>query len=286
MQGNIDTDLLRTFVAIAEAGSFTRAADQVGRTQSAVSMQIKRLEEQVGPSLFVREGRQVALTVDGEALLGYARRILKLNDEALSVLATPAVEGVVRLGAPDEYAMAFLPGILSGFARSYPKVQVELTCTTTLQLRPQLSAGALDLALISGYPDKPGPEVLMREPVVWATSEQAHPHEEEPLPLALFEPGCCFRRWALDALDRVGRRYEVRYSSPSLAGLTAAVTAGLAVTALSQSTLMPGLRQIGEPEGFPALPWNEIQLGIAPDRHSLAVAGLREHIVGWFSGRQ
>lgn len=283
MRENIDTDLLRSFVAISESGSFTRAADQVGRTQSAVSMQIKRLEDVVGHSLFLREGRQIELTNEGEALLSYARRILKLNDEALSALSAPQVEGVVRLGAPDEYATAFLPGILSSFSRAYPKVQIELECKTTLELRPALAANELDLAIITGYPDHPGHDVLLREPVVWATSVREFAHEQDPLPLALFQPGCIFRRWVLDALDRAGRAYQIRYSCPSLAGLTAAVTAGLAVTVLSQSTMPAELRQIGEDEGLPELYTNEIQLALSPGRDTPAVARMREHIINWFA---
>lgn len=285
MQQELDTDLLKTFVAIADAGSFTQAARQVHRTQSAVSMQMRRLEEVVDRTLFEREGRAMRLTREGEALLGYARRILSLNDEALAALAEPQIEGVVRLGAPDEYAMAFLPGILSSFARTHPRVEVELRCEPTVMLDQAFKDDLLDVAIVTISPELPADMTVLREPTIWASSPRHVVHELDPLPLAVFNPGCAFRRAGLDALDTMGRNYEIRYSSWSMVGLQTAAAAGLAVTVLSISTMPPTLRQLSEDEGFPALPWNEIGLRTSKKRLSAAGKSLTQHINQWFQPR-
>ncbi|MFQ5936312.1 MAG: LysR family transcriptional regulator, partial [Acidiferrobacterales bacterium] len=204
MAVNLDTDLLRTFVAIADAGSFTRAGQRVHRTQSAVSMQVKRLEDSVGKPVFQREGRSVSLTAEGEALLGYARRILKLHEEAVATLTQPDVVGTVRVGTPDDYVMRFLPGILSRFAQAYPRVQVAVHCEPSYALLSRLEQRELDLALVTCDPAKESGDIVRREPTVWATSERHFVHEEEPLPLALFQKGCFLRDWIIQALDDSG----------------------------------------------------------------------------------
>ncbi len=261
---HLDNELLRTFVAIADTGGFTPAASRVHRTQSAVSMQMKRLEDALGRALFQRDGRGVALSADGEALLAYARRLLKLHDEALAALTRPEMVGTVRLGTPDDYVDRFLPGILVHFAESYPRVHVEVLCESSLNLRPLVAAGELDLALITATPGQEDGEVLRREPLVWATAERHCAHEADPLPLALFQKGCVFREWAVTALGRTGRAYRIAYSSPSIAGVLAAVNAGLAVTVLGRSLLPPGVRVLGAEEGFPPLPTAAITLHQGP----------------------
>ncbi|MBL8259527.1 MAG: LysR family transcriptional regulator [Candidatus Competibacteraceae bacterium] len=276
MAAQLDPDLLRTFVAIVDAGGFTQAAKHVHRTQSAVSMQVRRLEEILDRALFQRDGRGVQLSPDGEALLGYARRLLKLHDEALAALTRPDLSGLVRIGTPDDYVDRFLPEILSRFARAFPRVHVEVLCEPSVNLRHLLDEDRLDLALITCTPGAETGEVLRREPVVWATAERHLAHENEPLPLALFQPGCSFRDWALAALSEQGRPYRIAYTSASISGVLAAVTAGLAVTVLCRSVLPAGVRPLGIDEGFPILPSASITL-----HRGSAVSAVAECLAGY-----
>jgi len=276
MSAHLDLDLLRTFVAIVDAGGFTSAAQQVHRTQSAVSMQVRRLETALDQTLFQREGRGVQLTPEGEALLGYARRLLKLHDEALAVLSRPNLSGLVRLGTPDDYVGRFLPDILVRFARAFPRVQVEVHCEPSVNLRRRLAEDRLDLALITGTPGAETGEVLRREPTVWATAARHLAHEDDPLPLALFPSGCPFRDWALAGLQEGGRPYRIAYTSASLTGILAAVTAGLAVTVLSRSILPAEVRPLRPEEGFPPLPTASITL-----HRGHAVSAVAEGLAGY-----
>ncbi len=265
---NLPTDLLRTLAAVADTGSFTNAARRVHRTQAAVSQQVRRLEELTGCALFTRDRRGVAPTPQGETLLRYARRILRLHDEAMAAVSEPDMAGVVRLGAPEDYASLYLPGILSRFAASHPRVRVDVACRPTTELLAMLDAGHLDLTLATA--DGPasgslagsqggGPwhdEVVHRQRVVWAASASHEPWLEDPLPLAVFHDGCLYRRWGMDALDAVGRPWRVAFSSPSLAGVLAAVRAGLAVAPLAASVVGPDCRVLDglAADGRQALP--------------------------------
>lgn len=283
MSTNLPTELLRTFVAIADTGNFSQAAERVHRTQSAVSMQVKRLEELVEKTLFKRDSRHSSLTADGLTLLGYARRILKLNEEAVSLLTRPELSGWVRIGLPDDYATRFLPEILAGFSRTHPRVQVEVICEPSTQLRQRMKRQELDLAITtSAAPDEENALLLSREAVVWATSEQHFPHEETPLPLALFPSDCIYRRWAVEALEREDIEYRVAYSSPSNMGLQSAVIAGLAVTATSQSIIPPGMRQLRPEEGVPLLPNVYLLLHRNPTIDSCVADTLSDHIAKAF----
>lgn len=285
MQSTIEPDLLRTFVAIADTGSFTDAAKQVNRTQSAVSMQIKRLEESLGRPVFSRDGRAIALTHEGEVLLGHARRILKAHSDALAAFVQPELQGAVTVGTPDEYAATFLPEILARFAESQAGVQVDVVCETSLGLLGMLSENSVDLALITlGHGDAPG-TVLMQEPLVWAASAHHAVEEEASLPLALFHPGCKFRDWALAGLSEQGRDHRIAYTSLSFAGIEAAVRAGLAVTVLPRSNAMNGLRILDPSDGFPELPDYQIALCRAPEANSPIHDSLAEHIVAYFRNR-
>ncbi len=274
---NLDIDLLRAFVAVAETGSFTRAAGHLGRVQSAVSMQVKRLEEVAGQRLFDRSRRKVALSPDGEVLLGYARRMLALNQAALSDLGQAAVAGRVRLGTADTAAY-FLPGILARFAQALPRVQLEVRCDRSWHLLDALDAGELDLALVTQQGDRRGGRALRREPLVWASARGQTAHETDPLPLAVFAPGCAYRAAAMDALDRAGRAWRVAYSSTSVTGVQAAAVTGLAVGVLPQSALLKGMRVLGETDGLPPLPDYAITLHAAPGNQPAPVARLAEDI--------
>jgi DNA-binding transcriptional LysR family regulator len=276
----IDTELLRTFVAIADSGGFTRAAEVVNRTQSAVSMQMKRLEEDVlQRTVFERDGRQVRLTAEGQILLGYARRILKLHGEVMNTLRQPHMVGSVRIGTPDDYVMRFLPGILSRFAQAYPLVQVEVHCDSSAQL---LQRQDLDLTIVTRKPGDDIGEFLRQERFVWAEAIGFSPHEQSPLPLAMFNSDCFCRAWACNALDAMGREYRVAYTSPSLSALMAVVSAGLALTAQLQSLIPADMRIVGEAEGLPQLPLCNIMLLRNEHNKSPVTETLAEHIVEGF----
>lgn len=278
----IDHELLRTFVAIVDQGGFTRAAQTVNRTQSAVSMQIKRLEEDViQRPLFVRQNRQLLLTSEGHTLLGYARKILSLQGEALTLLRQPDMVGRVRLGVPDDYVMRFLPGILKTFSQAWPLVDVDVHCapSSVLSQQPQ---GSLDLIIMTREIGDEVGTILRREATVWVSAESYSTHLQTPVPLAMFEAPCFCRRHACNALDRAGRAYRVAYSSPSLATLQAVVGAGLAVSAWMRSLVTADMQILGKKEGFPELPEASIVLQHTSATQSPIVDSLAEHIVEGF----
>jgi len=277
----LDLDQLRTFVAIAETGSFTRAADSVHKTQSAVSMQMRRLEERIGRPIFARDGRASRFTEDGERLLAYARRMVRLNDETLAAFDEDELSGRVRLGTPDDYADRFLPEILARFSRSNPRVEVTVICQPTQMLVDCLRANELDVAIITHVPAKRGPEevVIRREPLLWVTSARHCAHEQDPVPLALGRSDCCWRGTALGALAGIGRGHRILYSSWNSTAVGAAVLAGLAVSVLPESALRPGMRVLSEAEGFPRLPPVEIALLRSWHQSSPLIDALAEHIV-------
>ncbi|MES1948899.1 LysR family transcriptional regulator [Salinisphaera sp. C84B14] len=228
----LDTEVLRSFVAIAEHGSFTRAAKAVFRTPSALSMQIKGLEATLDKRLFVREARRVQLTEHGELLLRYARQLLALNAEAVACFLAPALDGTVRVGTPDDVGGRILPRVLTAFARSNPAVQVDVVTGTSRVILERLDAEQIDFALVtvgSREVDIERGEIVHTEPLVWAARRGGSAKLREPLPVALAEPGCAWRASAIDALDRAGRRYRVAYSSDHSAGQRAAVLADLAI---------------------------------------------------------
>ena len=277
---SIDSEVLRTFVAIADHGGFTRAGEMVNRTQSAVSMQMKRLEDDIlQRQLFERDGRQVRLTAEGQILLGYARRILKLHSEVFNTLREPHMVGTVRIGTPDDYAMRFLPGILSRFAQAYPLVQVEVHCESSKQL---LQRQDLDLSIVTREPGNEIGQMLRHERFVWAEAQGFSPHEQNPVPLAMFNTDCFCRAWACNAMDASQKAYRVAYTSPSLAAIMAVVSAGLAVTAQLQSLITPDMRILGEAEGLPQLPMASVMLLRNPNTQSPMTECLAEHIAEGF----
>lgn len=286
MTSTLDTDLLQTFVAIADTGGFTRAAGVVHRSQSAVSMQMKKLEQSVGHPLFEKIGRGVQLTRDGEILLNYARRILKLHEEAVVTLRRPDLVGSVRIGIPDDYVAAYLPGILTSFASAYPMVQVEVICEPSESLAQSTKRGEVDLAIVTEFPGNEKGQILQRETTVWATSRGHFAHEIEPLPLVLFQQGCIFRSWALKALDDIAKPYRIAYSSPSITGIEAIVCAGLGVTVLVRSILSERMLELTSREGFPELPDSVITLLRRPTSASPAIACLSDFIQEHFKQLQ
>ena len=275
----IDVDQLRTFIAIVETGSFTKAADIVHKTQSAVSMQMKRLEERLGRPVFARDGRASKLTEDGERLLDYARRIVKLNVEALAAFDDAELTGRVRLGLPDDYADRYLPEIMARFSRAYPGVELTVMCEPSIELIERIDANELDLAIITSCESSRASETFRRERLLWVTSNRHSIHTEEPLPLALGRPSCGWRRAAIDCLETIGRPHHILYTSANAGAVSAAVLAGLAVSVFPESGLRPGMRVLNPGDGFPELP--SCRIGLIRNPHeSLALAdALAEHII-------
>lgn len=274
----LDLDQLRTFVAIADSGSFTKAAAEVHRTQSAVSMQMRRLEERLGKPLFTKDGRINRLSQEGEKLLGYARRMIRLSRETLAAFDDTSLQGLVRIGTPDDYADRFLPEIMARFARSNPRVELSVICEPTLNLVDHLRRGNLDLALVTHDDVHRQSEVVRREPLLWVTSANHPTHEQSPLPLAFGRPTCQWRRYACDALDLAERDYRILFTSWSATVIIAAILSGLALSVLPECALRPGMRVLGEADGFAALPDVEIGLMRGQTGQTEAVEGLARHI--------
>jgi DNA-binding transcriptional LysR family regulator len=275
---NLDIDLLKTFLAISDTGSFTRAAEEVNKTQSAVSMQMKRLEELLGRPLFARDGRASRFTPDGERLVEYARRLVALNDEAVSTFQRPELTGTVRFGTPDDYADRFLPEILARFARTHPLVTVDVDCLNTSVLFERTRRGEMDLALVTFGCNVSTDEPVRREPLVWVTSARHSTHLLEVMPLAVSHGGCEWRSVVLAALENMQRKYRVAYSSPNSNAVNAAVQSGLAVGAVPEMCVRPGMRVLTEKDGFPSLGSFEIGLMRKPGRSSSAVEALARHV--------
>ncbi len=274
---DLDPDLLKAFVAVADYRSFTRAATMLHRTQSAVSMQIKRLEERLGVALFVRTKAHVDLSASGEALLGYARRILLLNQEAVDRLRGQKVEGLVRLGVMDDYGSQILPPLLSNFANNYPAIHVEMETGLTAHM-PQRLGECFDLVIAMHPVGEGGGEFLRREQAVWATSPAELIEHVDPLPVALYPQGCLFRKWATEALDRHSRRWRLAFVSHSVAAVESIAAQGLAVTIFKASTFPKKLRALTERDQMPPLPAADICLHRAPNI-SRPASLLADHIV-------
>lgn len=281
MTAGLDPDLLRAFAFIAEEGSFTRAAERVGRTQSAVSMQVQRLEALLGQRVLLRgKGGSVSLTPHGRYLLERAREVLALNDEIWRTFRTPQMHGTVRLGTPDDYALRYLPAVLKRFAETHPSVDVEVTCSSSSPLIAKLKAGELDLTLAStGHGPTNWPhDVLWRGPLVWVTSERASPHRLDPLPVALAAGDCAWRTAALRALDAAGRRYRIAYISETQAGTLTPVVAGLAVTVAPITVVPHGVRVLPPGDTLPALGDVGIMLLKAREARQPLTDALASHI--------
>jgi DNA-binding transcriptional LysR family regulator len=279
MTALIDIEQLRSFIAIAETGSFTRAAEIVHKTQSAVSMQMKRLEERLDRPIFARDGRASKLTEDGERLLDYARRIVKLNIEALAVFSDAELSGRVRLGVPDDYADRYLPEIMARFSRAYPGVELTVVCEPSSALFERIDANELDLAIVTNCDSNRLSEIFRQERLLWVASNRHATHLEERLPLALGRPSCNWRQTAIDRLEQIGRAYRVLYTSANSGAVAAAVLSGLAVSVFPESGLRPGMRVLTPAEGFPELPSCGIGLMRNPHERVKLADALAEHII-------
>jgi DNA-binding transcriptional LysR family regulator len=275
---NLDIDQLKTFLAIADVGNFTRAADEVNKTQSAVSMQMKRLEEVLGRPLFARDGRGSRFTHDGEKLIEYARRIVSLSDEAVSAFTKPEITGTVRFGTPDDYADLFLPEILARFSRTHPLVTVDVECFSSTVLNERIKRGELDLSIATFNGGDIHGETIRSTELVWAMSARHSLHLLSEIPLAASQVGCGWRRMATEALEKAGLKFRIAYSSPNSSTLNAAVMQGLAIAAMPEICLRPGMRVLGAAEGFPNIGVFDIGLIRKPGKLSSAVEALARHV--------
>lgn len=274
----LDTDQLRSFLAIVDSGSFTRAADRVHKTQSAVSMHIRRLEERLGCALFVKQGRGARLTAEGETLIDYARRIVQIEAGAVAALSRKGLRGSARLGIPDDYAEAFLAEILARFNRRHPLVEVSVVCESSTELAAQISAGALELALVTDHPGLKGFELLREEPLVWVASERFRVEENAPIPLALGATTCIWRRAADEALAGAERSTRGLFYSKNYSAIGALARAGLAATTLPVSMVGGDLRALGPEWGLPDIGLVRMGLIHAPGRATEETRALAEAI--------
>lgn len=256
-------DFLKTFITVVETSSFTKAAKIVNLTQAAVSLQIKRLEAELGTPLFIRYSKTFKLTSSGKILLKYARKIVRNHDEAILAISNPELSGHIRFGSPEDYVSPFLSEILSRFSKTYPKVIVDVVCEYSMKLKEAVDSSELDFALCTEILD--GGDVIFREPLVWISSPVHLQHQTiDPLPLAASYEGCAYRRWSIRALEQANIRHHIKYSSPTSTGTKAAVQAGFAVAVIGITNIPKDLMVIGAKENFPELPTANLALHRAP----------------------
>jgi DNA-binding transcriptional LysR family regulator len=257
---DLDFDLLRCFVAVAETGGFTAAGERIGLTQSGISVRIRKLEQRLGRRLLARTSRSVTPTEEGEQFLNYARRMIDLNDEAVARMTGVQAEGRLNLGIADYVVPRLLPDLLGRFARLQPGVKMEMRTGLSVDLMPAFEQGEIDLVIAGrGLLFKAG-ELLYRDPLIWVAAPGFPLRLDRPLPLAALPAFCTHRRLSLESLDRAGIGWEMVYSGSSSAGVLAAVTGGLGVAAIPISSMNSQLRQLGEADGLPPLPSSEIAL--------------------------
>ncbi len=284
----LDLDVLRTFVAIADTGSFAAAAEAVFRTPSAVSMQIKKLEEMLGRAVFIRDSRSVKLTRDGEILLEHGRRLLALNRELVAKFRAPDIAGEVRLGAPDDAAERFLPGMLSRFGESHAGVTVNVIVENSNPLIERVRQKQVDIALITcsqSHPGSENAEVLLRERLVWAVRKGGVAAEKTPLPVSVWEEGCIWRKAGLEGLEKQGRAYRIAFHSAYISGQRAAILADLAIAPLPVSSLVGDIIEAGPEYGLPQLPDYTLGMIVAEDA-SAPVLAAADHLRASFAGRR
>jgi DNA-binding transcriptional LysR family regulator len=278
MPAPLDLRLLQAFILLVQTGSFSETSRRLSRSQPAVSLQLQRLEEATGVVLFSRVGRKLVLTHHGEVVLGYARTIMGLQDELQARLKAPALDGKVSLGTPDLYAAYLLPRILSDFQAAFPNVDVELHCALSSKLVGAIERAEIDVALVTGMPAFRGGELVAQEPLVWVVGEKSSVHLNNPVPLAMLPPGNIFRDHGLAALESIGRSWRHVCISESLSGLQAAVFAGIAVSVIGRSSVLPGMRVLSRSESFPTLPKVDLVLHRATRRANPAADAMVEFI--------
>ena len=276
---NLDITLLRSFLAVARAGSIRAAAERVGRTQSAVSLQMKRLEEIAGERLFHRTGSGVSLTVSGERLMAGAERILSAHDETLASIRAQGLQGAISFGCPEDYLTAFFPDLLRRYGRDNPEVEVEIVCAPTVALRPMLQRRHIDLALVSVPASSPPEEIFRRESFAWIASSPEPELLTAPfLPVALSGPDTLDHKTAKSALEAAGLPYRITHASDGFAGLLAIARSGLAISVVARSAVPPDLFVVEK--GLPGLPEIGMSIAYASSQPSPVVRAFGEFIAG------
>ena len=256
----------------------SHAADRVGRTQAALSQQVKRLEMEVQQTLMIRTGRGVTLTAHGERLFQHAQNILRTHDEAISELLGESLSGELRIGCPDDYARAFLPSLLRDYSNQHPQVAIEVVCAPTPRLLEQIKSQALDIAIVS-EPDSPQrDQFLRREQFVWVGVKGSDAHNRDPLQLALSDPDTLDHLAATSRLQRAGRKYRIAYASGSIAGLTAVVRSGQAIAVLTQTAVPPDLYVLPPSSRLPKLPSIGITLKTGRHNSSPLLRSFESHV--------
>ncbi|KAA3656243.1 MAG: LysR family transcriptional regulator [Chloroflexi bacterium] len=277
---NLQIESLRTFIAVADTKGFTRAGTQVNRSQSAVSMQIKRLEDEIGKRLFERTGKTVKLTPEGNTLINFARRIVKEHDDAVLALSKPGLKGVIRFGSPEHYTTGILPNLLARFASSFPDVLVEMRCENSDQIKIAIDKSELDIGICTQIDT--GGMVIYHDPVVWVTNPAFIFQREKTTKIGVFEEDCIFRTWATEALEKAGINYRIVYVSRSISGILDAVRAGLAIAPVVQSNVPADLRIVGAESGLPVLPVSNIVLHKVKSPLSDTVECFANHLIKSF----
>ena len=281
----VDLDLLKTVIAIAETGSFSAAADAVHRTPSAVSMQVKKLEELLGRPLFVRETRSVRLTIDGEKVVEHGRRVLALNRDMVSHFITPEMAGEVRLGAPDDVAERFLPEMLRRFSDCYPAIAVNVLVKHSFELMDMIAERRIDMALMmprAQHKSNPNIEIVHTERLVWATVASGVAPELNPLPVTVWNESCAWRNAGLNSLETGERPYKIVFESAHITGQKAAILADLAVAPIPESSLGGKIVEVRPEAGLPALPNYDLGLIVAADP-SPVVKAAADHVRACFA---
>jgi len=270
---NLPIDVLRAYISVIDLGGYTKAADALHRSQPAISLQVKRLEDLLQKKLIAFEGRELKLTEDGEALAIYARQLLRLNDEAVSHLSDQNAQGILRIGLPTDFAVAFLQESISEFSRDNPLVSFEITCEVSNQLLDKLHRNELDIVIALLRSDK-NPYLVRswEEQPIWAGSRVNDLRNLDPLPLATHPEGCEYRRRMMSALRSVGRDWRIAYTNPGISGLQRAVSVGIGISALTRKTLLPDMMLLKPEDGFP--PLEKISVGLFYKHLRLNKAGL------------
>lgn len=276
----LQIDYLRTFIALTESKGFTKAGVQVNKSQSAVSMQIKRLEDEVGKQLFDRVGKTVKLTAEGQTLLKHALRIIKEHDDAVRALTRPDLEGLIRFGLPEHYTIGVLPKLLARFAASYPDVVVEMRCENSDVIKEAIDNGSLDVGICTQISE--GGQVISHDPVVWIGDQKFVAQDDKIISIAVFEESCVFRTWAIEALEKVGIRYRIVYVSRSISGLIDAVREGFAIAPIIRSNVPPDLKILSLEQGLPVMPVSNIVFHKTKKKTSEIIECFSEHIIKSF----
>ncbi len=278
----MDIEALRSFIAFVDTGSFTRAAKQTFRTQSAVSMQMKKLEEEAGQGLFLKKGRNLQLTEQGRLLASYARRILAMHDEALGELVNKTPHPPIRIGCPDDYAESILPQLVEQLLHALPQLTIRVHCDCSTELRRMLDSGQIDIAILTRAPEHDEGYLLKHDKGVWVHGGYTRLTEKSVLPLVLYEADCKFHSTAIDGLEKQQRDYRLVCATSSATTIKSLLRVGLGISAMARSSMSGGLEEVAAHVPLPELPAVDIVLQVASIPHPLLGAAMAAKICDRF----